>query len=111
MKVPYYEIFGDRSYLHKLDEPVTLIFDTLVYAKRRQLTLNGLNHFFLVSNVGGVPRLPLPQRTAMNYLFASIGFFFDVNLKSSPSARSFMSKGAVANGLPPDLVKLELSKP
>lgn len=111
MRVPYLRIQSDWSYIG--GTPGNLpIFDTLLmYSNRHQYMLKEINHGGLISsNLFLINNLPPEKRTALQFLYTSIGNFFDAYLKKSETALAFIKKSAVENGFPEGMMKAETKK-
>lgn len=107
LRVPYLVVLQDEKNPGPALQHNPAVFDACVYADRYHYVLNGMNHAFLIGNLGVLPNLPREKRTAYQFLHTTLFHFFEAHLKKAPTSLRFLKNTAQANGFPAEIIKAE----
>lgn len=111
IRYPYFAVMQDEK-----DPPPNLalsqvIFDDFLYATRYYYVLNNMSHVYLIASMFMVPNLPADKKQAYEFLYTSIGHFYDAHLKHEEGSIAYLQNTQAGNHVPAGLIKSELKKP
>jgi tetratricopeptide (TPR) repeat protein len=110
LRIPYFSVMQDEQSPSDYLRLSQKALDTLQYSARYYYVLSGMNHSYLIANLGILPNLTAEKYQAYTFLYQSIGHFFSAYLKKTPSSLSFIQKTSVENGFSREIAKVEIKK-
>ncbi|HZY81081.1 MAG TPA: hypothetical protein VFE50_16270 [Cyclobacteriaceae bacterium] len=110
LKAPYFVVLQDEKNPQQWLTLSENVYNSMLYADRYYYVFKNMDHSYLMAGLYAVPQIPDENKQSYNYLYTTIGKFFDAYVKDDAAAKQFVMKSSKENGLP-DLVKKELKKP
>ncbi|MBA4055163.1 MAG: hypothetical protein C0490_10655 [Marivirga sp.] len=108
LRVPYLTVQQhdpDPNFSNKLSQK---LFDSFKYSNRYYYSLVGMNHASLIGGLAVLPDLPPDKRSAYEFIFNNIGFFFEAYVRRDAEALVRVNMSSEQQGLKKSMMNTEV---